>query len=69
MGNWSGSHRVLMERDHLEDPGVDGRITKNRYSRSGMGRHRPDCSVSAFECSNEPLGSRQGGEFLDYLKN
>jgi hypothetical protein len=26
MGVWSGVFRVLGERDHLEDPGVDGRI-------------------------------------------
>jgi len=26
MGNRGGSHRVLMEIDHSEDPGVDGRI-------------------------------------------
>jgi len=32
---WGG----LKERDHLEDLGVDGRITLNGFSRSGMGRH------------------------------
>jgi hypothetical protein len=26
-----------MEGDHLEDPGVDGRIVLNGSSRSGMG--------------------------------
>jgi len=33
-----------VEREHLEDPGADGRITlKNRYSGSGMGgRHGLD---------------------------
>ena len=27
MRDWRGVYRVLGERDHLEDPGVDGRIT------------------------------------------
>jgi len=27
MRDWRGVYRVLGESDHLEDPGVDGRIT------------------------------------------
>ena len=33
-GFWWGN---LRERDHLEDPSVDGRIILNGSSRSGMG--------------------------------
>jgi hypothetical protein len=28
----------MRERDHLEDPGIDGRIILDGFSRSGMGR-------------------------------
>jgi hypothetical protein len=35
-GFWWGS---LREGGHLEDPGIDGRIILNGFSRSGMGGH------------------------------
>jgi hypothetical protein len=46
MGEGRGSYRVLVGRpegrNHLEDPGVDGRIILNGSSRSGMGGHGLD---------------------------
>jgi len=45
MGDWRGVYRVLGETDHMEDPGVDGRIILNGSSGSGMG-HRLDRSGS-----------------------
>ena len=33
-GIWCGN---LRERDHLKDPGVDGRIILDEYSRIGIG--------------------------------
>jgi hypothetical protein len=61
-----------MERDHLEDSGVDGRIIFRRIFRkwdivlwtesslSGQGQVAGTC-----ECGNEPSGSIKCGEFLD----
>ena len=69
---WWGN---LREREHLEDPGIDG----NRILRwiitmwnvgvwtgstgSGWGQ-----VVGTCECGNEPSGSIKCGEFLDWLR-
>ena len=62
----------LRDRDHLEDPGVDGRIilrwifrkwdVKNGLDRSGSGEGQV---AGTCECGNEPSGSINCGEFLD----
>jgi hypothetical protein len=68
-GFWWGN---LRKRDHLGDPGVDGRIILKYIFRKWERRHGLDLSGSGqgqvagcCECGNEPLGSIQYGEFLD----
>jgi hypothetical protein len=51
----------LREREHLEDPGVDGRIIL-RWIELAYDRDRWRALV---ECGNEPSGSIKCGEFLD----
>jgi len=60
----------LMERDHLEDPGVD-RIILKWIFKTWDGKHGLDCSGSgegqvagASGCGIETSGSIKCGEFL-----
>jgi len=68
-GYWWGNPR---ERDHLEDPGADGRIILRWIFRKWVGWHGLDWSVSGYgwvagtcKRGNEPPGSIKCGEFLD----
>jgi hypothetical protein len=70
-GFWWGN---LSVRDHLETPGVDGRIILRWISRrwDGMWGYEVDQTGSGkgqvadiCECGNEPSGSIKSGEFLD----
>jgi hypothetical protein len=65
-----GVFRVLVgnlrERDHFEDPGVDGRIILRwifrKWDRAGSGQRQV---AGTCECDNEPSGCIKCGEFLD----
>jgi hypothetical protein len=77
VGEGRGGYRILVGRpegmNHLEDPGVDGRIilkwifkkwdwrtwTGLIWLRIGTG------GAGSCECGNEPSGSIKRGEFLD----
>ena len=61
-----------MERDHLQDAGVDGKIILTWIFRQWDGGHGQDssgsgCGQMAGTCKrgNEPSGSIKCGEFLD----
>ena len=60
-----------MERDHLEDPVLDGRIILRWIFRwdvgvcTGSSWLRLGQVAGSCECGNEPSGSIKCGEFLD----
>jgi hypothetical protein len=65
----------VRERDHLEDPGVDGRVIVKYNFRKWDGGHGLDCSDFGYEQvagsgkrGNEPSGSIKCGGFLDQLR-
>jgi len=67
-GFWCGN---LRDRDHLEEPDVDGRIIL-RWMFSGMWEHGLDRVDKGYgqladtcKCGNEPSGSIKCGEFLE----
>ena len=68
-GFWLGN---LGEGDHLEDPGVDGRIILRWIFRkwyagvwTGLSWLSIGTGGGTCECGNESLGSIKCGEFLD----
>ena len=61
-----------MERDYLEEVGVDVRIILKWVFKKS---HRLDCSVlilvevvGGCDCGNEPSGSIKFGQFLDWVR-
>ena len=56
-------------RDHLEDPGIDGRIILRwifrKWDVGAPSWLRKGQMVGTYECVNEPSGSIKCGEFLD----
>jgi hypothetical protein len=62
----------LREKDHLGDPGVDGRIILRWICRkwcvgawTGSNWFRRGTVEGTCKCSNDPSGSVKCGEFLD----
>jgi hypothetical protein len=71
-GFWRGN---LRERDHVEDPGIDGRIRLKWTFRkldvgvwTGLIWLGIWTDVCTCECGNEPSGSIRCREFLDLLR-
>jgi len=65
----------LRERDHLEDPGIDGRIVLRWIFRkwdvgvwTGSSWLRIGEVAVTCECGNEPSGCVKCEEFLDQLR-
>jgi hypothetical protein len=60
-----GAFRVLVgkpeERNHLQDPGIDGKIKLKWTFEKGQ-------VVDCCECGNEPFGCVKCGEFLEQLR-
>jgi len=72
-GFWMGN---LREREHVEDPGVDGRIIVKWIFRkfdvgvwTGLIWLRIWRGGVICECGNEPSGFIRYGELLDLLRN
>jgi hypothetical protein len=64
-----------MERNHLEDPGIEGRIILRWiFSKWDVGTwtasiwHKIGQEAGTCECGNEPSVSIKCGEFLDWLR-
>jgi hypothetical protein len=62
----------LRERNHLGDPGVDGRIVIRRIFMkwdvglwTGLSWLRIETCGGTCECGNKPSGSIKCGEFFD----
>jgi hypothetical protein len=76
MGERRGAYRVLLGKSEkgrpLGDPGIDRRIILKLILQKFDGGHGLDQSgsgegqvVGCCECSNEPFGSINSGEFLE----
>jgi len=72
-------YRVLVRKpegkNHLEDPGIDGKIILRWIIRkwdvgawTGLIWLRIGPGGDTCKCGNEPLGSIKCGEFLDWLR-
>ena len=64
-----------MEGDHLEDPGVDGRIIMDLQEVGCGGMDWIELApekgqvAGTCDCGKEPSGSIKCGEFIDQMRN